>query len=85
MGLVCEQWCSPAHQIIGVPAIDHLDVMAPLPQLIGELLNKDSISAKTVGGIKSSDHAEAHWSDDATNCYCDVRVSEISSTDCHAL
>jgi len=40
--------------------MDHLDVMAALRQLVGQLVNENTISSKIVGGIEGGDHAETH-------------------------
>jgi hypothetical protein len=60
MILPTDEWCSPAHKAIRIPAIDYLYVMAPRRQFIGQLLNKDRVSAKSIGRVKSGHHTEAH-------------------------
>lgn len=40
--------------------MDHLDVMAALRQLVGQLLHKYSIPAKMVRRVEGRHHAEAH-------------------------
>ena len=48
------------HEVKGVLAVDHLDVVAALCQFVRELLNKDGVAAKMVGRIKRGDHAKPH-------------------------
>jgi hypothetical protein len=48
------------HEVKGVLAVNHLDMMAASCQFVRELLNKDGVAAEMVGRIKRGDHAKAH-------------------------
>jgi hypothetical protein len=49
-------------QAIGIPAMNHLHMMAVPGQFIGQAVHENPIPAEVIGGIKRRDHAKTQRS-----------------------
>ena len=52
-----------SEQPVGIDAVDHLHLVSPSSQFVGEVMNKDPIATEIVWRVKRRDHAEAQMVD----------------------